>query len=305
MTTHSGATELGGGATELGGGRGAAAEWVGEPPVGAWRAGSAAVGGATVGAPGAAPGFWSTVAAYSASDSIILWRLRTPVAFMIAIPALLSFTLGPAVAGDTGADAQGRSMIGIAVMFSFITVNYAGLALFREFNNDTWIRQAVTRPAKPAYLLGKLLPTATAGLIQLSIFGVIAFLGYGTPLHGSVLQLYVVAVGLVCVGCTLGGVLHSVTNTTSVFQSLAYVLLIATGCVGGAIVPFDRLPRFSRALGVVTPQHWALRALDASTTGPGSWGPTLQALAIMAGMSLLLAAITLRMLNFGTEKSTL
>ncbi|MGF7235307.1 MAG: ABC transporter permease [Frankia sp.] len=252
-----------------------------------------------------APGFWQIASAYSMSDSRILWRLRTPVAFMVAVPALLSITLGPAVSGTTDSDFRGRSMIGIAVMFSFMTVNYAGLALFREFNNYTWIRQAVTRPPKLAFLVGKFMPVAAAGIAQLTIFGAIAFGAYGTPLHGSVLQLYAVAVGLVCVGCALGGVLYSITHTTTIFQSLAYVILIATGCIGGAIVPSSRLPRFSRAVGIVTPQHWALRALDATTSGSGSWVPTAQALGVMAGMSLVLGGLTLRLLHFGKEKSTL
>jgi|GEM_PF-2694484 len=281
------------------------------PELGAWPgAGPGAEAAPSARRPGedrsGRPGFASTVAAYARSDSLILWRLRTPIAFMLAVPALLAFTLGPAVSGSSPADGgRGRSLIGIAVMFSFITVNYAGLALFREFNNNTWIRQAVCRPAASAYLLGKLLPTALAGLIQLTIFGAIAFLGYRTPLHGNVVQLCLVAAALVAVGCALGGVLHCLTNTTTVFQSLAYVILIATGCVGGALVPPDRLPRASRLVGVVTPQHWAMTALDAATTGSGAWGPTLEAVGVMGATAALLTAVTLRMLNFGTEKSTL
>ncbi|WP_163511856.1 ABC transporter permease [Fodinicola acaciae] len=251
----------------------------------------------------AEPRFWSVVSAFAVSDSRILWRMRTPLAFMFAVPAVLSLSLGPAVSGGGGAAAGGRSMIGIAVLFSLMTVNYVGLALFREFTNNTWIRQAVSQPAKLAFLVGKVLPVAGAGMIQLTVFGAIAFIAYGTPLHGSVLQLLVVAVALVAVGCAIGALLYIVTRTTSTFQSLAYIVLITTGCVGGSVVPDSQLPPFSRFLGLATPQHWALRALDESTSGGGSWGPTLQAVAIIAAMTLVCGVLAWRALDYRNAKS--
>jgi ABC-type multidrug transport system permease subunit len=137
----------------------------------------------------------------------------------------------------------------------------------------------------------------------LTVFGTVAFAVYHTPLHGSVLQLLVVAIALVAVGCALGAVLYIGTRTTSTFQSLAYIVLITTGCVGGSVVPDDRLPALSRALGLITPQHWALRALDESTRGAGSWGPTLQAVAIIAAMTVLFGAIALYGLDYKNAKS--
>ncbi|MDG4807567.1 ABC transporter permease [Micromonospora sp. WMMD1120] len=251
------------------------------------------------------PAFWSVVAAFAVSDSRILWRMRTPLAFMFAVPAVLAVTLGPAVsgAGAGGSAVPGRSMVGIAVMFSFMTVNYTGLALFREYTNHTWVRQAVNRPARTAFLLGKMLPVAAAGLIQLGIFAAVAFVAYGLPLHGSPAQLLVVAVALVAAGCALGAVLFVVTRTAPVFQSIAYVLLLTTGSVGGAIVPSDQLPAVSRAMGFLTPQHWAMRALDETTSGAGSWGPTVQAVAVIGALALVLAVVAVVGVGYNLEKS--
>jgi ABC-2 type transport system permease protein len=251
------------------------------------------------------PGFLRTTLAYAVSDSLILWRMRTPIVFMLAVPAVLSVTLGQAISGTDSLASRGRSMIGIAVMFSFMTVNYVGLAFFREFSHGTWIRQSVSRPSRLAFLLGKLLPTAFAGVIQLTIFGGVAFAIYHTPLHGSALQLYLVAIPLVLVGCLTGAVLYVFTHTTAAFQSAGYIVLISSGCVGGTIVSYENLPPLSQALGIVTPQHWALRALDEATSGTGSWGSMLQAVGVMAGMCVLLGTIALSQLDYRREKSSL
>lgn len=247
-------------------------------------------------------GFWSLVHAYGVSDLLILWRMKTPIAFMFAVPGVLAVTLGPAVAG---AGSHGRTMIGLAVTFSFMTVNYVGLALFREFGNNTWVRQATLRPPRAAFLLGKLLPVALAGSLQLLLFGTIAVVAYRTPVHGSLAQLLVVGLGLIAVGCVLGVVLYNATRNTSVFQSLAYIVLISTGSLGGAIVPADRLPAVSRAIGTATPQFWAMRAVEETTVGGGSWTPTLQALAVIGGLVLLLGGIGWVNFDYQNEKSDL
>lgn len=254
---------------------------------------------------GRGPGFWSIVAAYASSDTRTLWRMRTPLAFMFAVPAVLAVTLGPAVSGAGGTVVPGRSMLGVAVMFSFMTVNYTGLALFREYTNHTWVRQAVNRPPKTAYLLGKILPVAAAGLLQLGVFGAIAFWAYGLPLRGSLGQVLVVAVALVAVGCALGVLLYAVTRTAPVFQSITYVLLLTTGSVGGAIVPTGHLPALSRAIGVFTPQHWAMLALDEATSGGGSWTPTLRAVALIGAMTAVLGAVGVAGVGYHREKSAL
>lgn len=251
------------------------------------------------------PGFWQIALAYAISEGLVLRRMRTPIAFMIIMPAVLSLALGPAISGSDTSAFAGQSMIGVAVMFSFMTVNYVGLAFFREFDDKTWTCQSISRPPRVAFVVGKTVPVALAGMGQLTIFGLVAYVVLGTPLRGPVLQPLTVAVGLVCVGCALGAALYTVTRTTSVFQSLAYMVLVATGCVGGAVVPYPRLPRFSQFLGWATPQHWALRALHESSFGSGSWWPTLQATGVMLGMAVLLAAASLPLLNYRKEKSAL
>jgi ABC-2 type transport system permease protein len=248
------------------------------------------------------PTFWSLVITYARSDFLILLRMKTPFAFMFAVPGILAVALGSAIAG---ADTHGRTMLGLAVMFSFMTVNYAGLALFREFGNGTWVRQAVQQPPRAAFLLGKSIPVAVTGMIQLGVFGGIAIVGYGTPVHGSIAQLIAVALVLITTGCLLGFLLYAISENTSSFQSLAYIFVIATGSVSGCLVPTANLPDLSQAIGYITPQYWALKAVDESTSGGGSWQPTLQAVALLVGMNVLLGALALRMFDYRRQKSDL
>lgn len=251
---------------------------------------------------GAGPGFWSVVLAYAASDAKVLWRMKTPVIFMFALPALLTVLLGPAVSGAVN-QTPGRSVIGFAVLFSFMTINYVGLALYQEFTAHTWLRQAIFRPRRSAFLLGKILPVACTGLVQLSVFGVAAGLIYHLPVHGSVVQMMLVAAELVICGSLVGIVLHNLCSATSTFQSITFLLLIGMGGIGGTIVVPGKLPEFSRWLGPLTPHYWAMRALLQATTGSGGWTEILQSLAVLAGMCIALAVAAYSTFDFRAEKS--
>jgi ABC-2 type transport system permease protein len=235
---------------------------------------------------------------YAVTDFRLLWRHRTPVVFFFAVPAVLYLMLGPGISGSVGQGAAGRSLLGLAVMFSFMTTNYVGVALFREFVDNTWVLQALHRPPRTLYLLGKALPVMGMGLVQLALFGVVAFGVLGLPLHGDVLQLVLVAVVLIAFAAVLGALLYNLTSLLAVFQSISYLLVIVLGGIGGAIEEPTRLPLVSRVLSPFTPVYWALRALRESTVGTGSWTTTLQALAVLGTGTVLVGFLAVTMLDY-------
>lgn len=247
---------------------------------------------------------WTIASAFAISDLRILWRMRMPLVFMFVVPVLLSGLLGPAISGD-GTAPPGRFMIGFAVLFSFMTINYVGIALFREFVHNTWTRQAIFRPPRIAFLLGKLVPVVGFGFVQLTVLGAMTFLSYQLPLHGNVLQLLAVAAALSWSGPLIGIVLYNATSSTSAFQSMAYLLMLGLGGVGGAIVPPERLPAVSRALSPFTPHYWALRAFTQATVGTGGWTATAQAVGVLVGFNALLLVIALGTFDYRAEKSVL
>jgi ABC-2 type transport system permease protein len=244
---------------------------------------------------------WGVVRAFAATDARILWRMRTPVIFLFAVPALLSLLLGSAVSGDPTAF-PGRSVIGFAVLFSFMTINYMGLALFREFAGHTWLRQAVYKPPRSAFLAGKLGPVVAMGLLQLVVFAVLTFLVYPLPLHGDVLQLVVVAVPLACCGPVIGVLLYNLTSSVSTFQSVTYLVMLGMGGLGGTIVTPERLPAPARVLGPFTPHHWAIEAFTNSTVGSGSWALTWQYAGIVAAITALVGVAAHVTFDFRSEK---
>lgn len=250
------------------------------------------------------PSWWTVARAFAETDSRVLWRMKTPVIFMFAVPALLCLMLGPAVSGDSDAHA-GRSVIGFAVLFSFMTINYVGLALFREHGENTWTRQAVYRTPTTAYLAGKLGPVAVIGLAQLVLFAVVTFAVYDLPLNGDVAQLFAVAVPLALCGPLMGVILYNITKSRSSFQSITYVVLLGMGGAGGTIVTPERLPELVHTVGMFTPHHWAMSAFAESTIGSGSWQATAVSAGIICAMLAVFSAVAFATFDSRVEKKVL
>ncbi|MEU5882417.1 ABC transporter permease [Spirillospora sp. NPDC047279] len=214
-----------------------------------------------------------------------LVRARFPFVWFLVLPAVTSAILGPAVAGLSEAGATGRVTVGFGVMFSYMTVNYVGRALYREFDTHTWRRTATAAPPKAGYLLGKCLPVLTVGLGQLLVFATFAVTVLGLPLRAGaaagIAQLMLVLVPFAITGVATGALLYTVIRRAEVYFSLTYLILMVLGALGGAIVASPQLPGWSQAAGLVTPHFWAMRAVDEATLGTGDWSVVLESSALL------------------------
>jgi len=244
------------------------------------------------------PGFARSLA-FVATDARLLWRARTPLVFMFAVPALLCALLGSAFSTGPGGF-PGRSVVGFGVLFAFMTINYLGMALFREFAEHTWTRQATYRVSRSAFLAGKTAPVVAIGFLQLLTFCSAAILIYDIPAH--VPQLILISAVLAFCGPLLGIVLYNVTSSSTTFQSVTYLTLLGMGAAGGTLAPTDTLPQIVRYAGTLTPQHWAMEAFTNAMAGDGSWRTTALDVAVLAGIDLVLAAVAVSTFDVRDEK---
>jgi ABC-2 type transport system permease protein len=212
-------------------------------------------------------------------------RAHYPFVWFFLLPAVASAILGPELAGLDAVGATGRVTIGFAVMFSYMSVNYTGRALYREYASATWRRTAIASPARSAYLVGKCLPVLAITAAQLAVFAACAVALLDLPLRAGALagtaQVAVVLLPLAGTGVAIGAGLFTLLRRAEIFFSATYLVLFALAAVGGAIVPSSRLPEWSRIAGYATPHYWAMRALDESTLGAGSWIVVLESAAIL------------------------
>ena len=232
--------------------------------------------------------------------------LRSPLSmvFFFGLPAAISAILGSAVTGlNTGAS-DGRATLGFAVMFAYISVNYVGRALYREYYARTWQRTAIAAPPRGAYLAGKCFAVFTISVGQLCAFSVVAIFLLDLPLHGAggIAQFLLLIVLHAASGVAVGAALFTLTTSVETYLSVTYLILITFAALGGAIVASSALPAWSRTVGVITPHHWAMRGFDNLTSEASSLAVTVESAIVLAAMCAILAAVSLARFHFQDVK---
>lgn len=232
--------------------------------------------------------------------------LRSPVSmvFYFGVPALMSAILGPAVTGLDGKGASSRGMIGLAVMFAYAGVNYVGRALFREYSNYTWSRTAIVHPPRLAYLGGKCFAIFTVSLGQLLTFTAIAylFLDLRVETWPDALGLTAVFVVHSATAVAVGALLFTLVDSAEAFYSLNLLVLISFGTLGGSMVASSQLPAWAEKVGVFTPHHWTMRAVDDIVVGSASPGTTMTSAVVLVAIFALLMGKAIHGFDYRIEK---
>ncbi|HEY7147270.1 MAG TPA: ABC transporter permease [Streptosporangiaceae bacterium] len=248
----------------------------------------------------------AVIGTFSLTEWRALYRGRFPFVWFVVLPAVASAILGPALATIGRGGATGRVTIGFGIMFCFMTVNYVGRALYREFDSHTWRRTATAAPASSGYLAGKCLAVLLIGIAQLVVFVIFALTALNLPLNAGVLtgagQLAVILVPFALTGVATGVLMFTLIRRAEVFFSITYLVLLMLGALGGALVPSPQLPHWAQVLGWFTPHHWAMRAIDETTVGTAHWSVVLEGSGLLVLFSVVLAAIALARFDFRKER---
>jgi ABC-2 type transport system permease protein len=260
----------------------------------------------------------SVIGTFSLTEWRALYRGRFPFVWFVVLPAVASAILGPALASVGGTDGTdstgaigaigrtGRVTIGFGIMFSYMTVNYVGRALYREFDAHTWRRTATAAPPRAGYLLGKCLAVLLIGLMQLVVFVLFAVTVLRLPLHAGVItglaQLALILVPFTLTGVATGVLMFTLIRRAEVFFSITYLILLMLGALGGALVPSAQLPRWAQVLGWLTPHFWAMRAIDQSTLGTGHWSVVLASSGLLVLFTALLTAAAFARFDYRKER---
>ncbi len=131
----------------------------------------------------------------------------------------------------------------LAMLLMIITMVFTSLAIVREKEIGT-LEQLNVTPLRPWQLvLGKLTPFTLIGLIDVGLVTAVAVFGFGIPLRGSLLVLYVLA-GLFLLSSLGLGLLVSTfarTQQQAMMGSMFFVILPMM-FLSGFIFPIENMP---------------------------------------------------------------
>ncbi|HEX7183944.1 MAG TPA: ABC transporter permease [Thermoanaerobaculia bacterium] len=141
----------------------------------------------------------------------------------------------------------------IGVLLMLLCLLLTSLAVVREREIGT-LEQLLVSPLQPGELiLGKTLPFALIGMVDLALVMVIALFWFGVPFRGSVLLLVLASVLFLFSALGLGLLISTVSNTQQEAFMSAFLVFMPAILLSGFLFPVTSMPVFFQALTLVNP----------------------------------------------------
>jgi drug efflux transport system permease protein len=183
----------------------------------------------------------------------------------------------------------------IAILVMLVTLMLTSMAVVREKEVGT-IEQLLVSPITPVeFILGKTLPFAIIGYVDVLLVAVVGVLWFDVPIRGSVPLLIVATTFYLMTTLGIGLLISTVSRTQQ--QAMMGVFFVYFPCVllSGFMFPIENMPLPVQYLTYVNPLRYfliVLRGIFLKGTGAAVLWPQMAALLLMGAATL--AAATLR-----------
>lgn len=182
----------------------------------------------------------------------------------------------------------------VALLLLVITTNLSAMGIVREREVGTLEQLNVTPLRRSELIIGKLVPYALIGLIDVVLVLSVAVFWFQVPLRGSVVLLFGMTMVYLLSTLGLGLFVSTISSTqqqammTSVFFFLMPMVLLS-----GFVFPIENMPAVIQPITYLLPLRYfliILRAIFMKGVGLESWWP--QAAALLGwGVAILMLAI--------------
>ena len=190
----------------------------------------------------------------------------------------------------------------IGLLLLLMCMLLTALAVVREREVGT-LDQLLVTPLQPVELmLGKTIPVAAIGMIDLALISTVAILWFGIPFRGSPFVLVTAAFVFILAGLSLGLLISTTAETQQEAFMTMFLFMLPAIILSGFLYPIESMPVFFQWLTVFNPvRHFLeiVRAVFLKGTGYSVLWPQFLILTAMATTGLWAATVRFRATHVG------
>jgi len=149
----------------------------------------------------------------------------------------------------------------IGLLLTLTLLMITAMALVRERERGTLEQLIVTPISKTSLMLGKVLPFALVGYVQVTVILVLGRLVFDVPVRGNLGLLYLITAPFIIASLALGLFVSTVVRTQVQAMQLSFVFILPTVLLSGFMFPREAMPAFAQWLGAAFPITYYLRVL--------------------------------------------
>ena len=182
----------------------------------------------------------------------------------------------------------------IGVLLTMTMVSITAAAIVRERERGTLEQLVVTPIGKTALMLGKTIPFAVVGYLQVTVILLLGRLMFGVPVRGSLLLLYVLIAPFIVASLGMGLFISSVTRTQTQAMQLSFFFIMPNILLSGFMFPQAAMPRAAQWVGAALPLTYFLKVMRGvllkGVQLSDVWRPAL----VLTGFGVLFVAMSVR-----------
>jgi ABC-2 type transport system permease protein len=175
----------------------------------------------------------------------------------------------------------------IGVILSITMLIITSISIVREREFGTLEQLIVTPVTRGELMLGKILPYALVGYVQVTAVLLLGRFIFGMPVVGSLALVYAVTFLFIVANLGLGLFISTLVRTQSQAMQASYFFVLPNILLSGFMFPREGMPFLAREIGLAFPLTYFLQILR----GILLKGATLRDVLPQTGMLLLLAAL--------------
>lgn len=182
----------------------------------------------------------------------------------------------------------------IGVLLSMTLIIIMSMAIVRERERGTLEQLVVTPISRTSLMLGKVLPFVVVGYVQMSIILLLGRWVFDVPMRGSLLLLYVAALGFIGANLAIGLFLSTAVRTQTQAMQAGFLILLPNLMLSGFMFPIEAMPQAAQWISAALPLTWFLKVLRGIILRGVGFEVLWQQMTVLAGFALLFLALAVR-----------
>lgn len=149
----------------------------------------------------------------------------------------------------------------VGLLLSLTLILMMSMAIVRERERGTFEQLVVTPIGKTSIMLGKIIPYAVVGYVQMTVILVLGKLLFGIPLRGSLPLLYGLSAAFIIANLGLGLFVSTQARTQAQAMQLSFMFMLPNILLSGYMFPRAAMPEPAQWIGYLLPLTYYLEIL--------------------------------------------
>jgi ABC-2 type transport system permease protein len=182
----------------------------------------------------------------------------------------------------------------IGILLTMTMVSITGAAIVRERERGTLEQLVVTPIGKTSLMLGKTIPFAVVGYLQVTVILMLGKLLFDVPIRGSLVLLYVLIAPFIIASLGMGLFISAVTKTQIQAMQLSFFFILPNILLSGFIFPRSAMPEPAQWVGAALPLTYFLTVMRSVLLKGVEFEDVWRQALVLTGFAVLLVGMSVR-----------